>query len=117
MDLNILQFFNPKFERGGEGLSKATIYIRSKNLFRSIVWHYWLRKEIDILWPRGWIDLGDGVSQESADPNDFYRKWLESTIGRQGISWEWRLHETSFDRLVIKFRREEDATLFALKFT
>jgi len=51
---------------------------------------------------------------ESFDPNNHYRPWLESNVGRQGWDWDWILQEDDIrdNTLTIKFRfgHSESAT-------
>lgn len=68
---------------------------------------------INVKWPVGWVVLredpdGSKVSTESADPNDHYRPWMESNVGRQKWDWDWGMANTdvSDNRLTIKIRQK-----------
>ena len=102
-------------------MAKQEIKKRTANLISICQWQYWLRTEIVVNWPHGWTPQDHlGNSALSSDPNEWYREWLETNVGRQGWSWDWRstmLHPEVHDALVIKFRRAEDATMFALKWS
>lgn len=103
------------------GMAKWEMIQRTANLFRIWQWRR-LKTQIVVKWPRGWAVLHDDgqggkVSTQSSDPNDFWRVWLETNVGKQGWQWEWRIHNTGDDLLAIRFRKPEDATLFALKYS
>ena len=77
--------------------------------------------EISIPWPSGWTPpdhLGNSI--DSADPNDWYRPWLEQHVGRQFWDWNWDLGDIvaygGRGELLIKFRKEKDhwASMFLL---
>lgn len=54
---------------------------------------------------------------DSREPNERYRPWLESTVGKQGELWNWNLAPSvTFDLLEIEFAESEHATLFKLTF-
>lgn len=88
---------------------------------------------INVQWPRGkitvdhndprWADLGGAVwiEFESADPNDWYRPYLEQYVGRQGWDWNWGMANTDAtqNRLTIKIRQKyaEHATILALRWS
>lgn len=85
---------------------------------------------IRVKWPDGDVVIDESMPQwdwtvgpsryiiESADPNDHYRPWLESHVGRQGWDWNWGMADTDAidNRLTIKIRRgkEECATMALL---
>ena len=88
-------------------------------------------EEIVVPWPTGEFVVGDTLVS-SADPNDFYRPWLEKNVGRQGWDWQWRhrivttMHSPGYedkmitdDKVVIKFRwgKERQAMLANLMWT
>ena len=109
-----------------ERMAKFEIHTRTANLYRICQWKYWLRQETELLWPRGWAPLDESgeVHAESADPNDWYRWWLEKYVGSQGWAWDWRIGYISDisevpcnDTLVIKFRDPKMATMFILKWS
>lgn len=103
-------------------MARQEIVKRTANIFRMWQWKYWLTTEITVAWPNGWTPQDHlGNSTLTADPNEWYREWLETNVGRQGWAWDWRIHNImsyysdSPDRLCIKFRNPEHATAFALK--
>lgn len=51
-------------------------------------------------------------TSRSADPNDFYRAWLEKNVGKYGIDWGWTVGAN--DNLHIFFKDSKKATLFLL---
>jgi hypothetical protein len=75
---------------------------------------------VKVRWPKGkivvdhtdprWVDLGGAVcvELESADPNDFFRPWLEENVGRQGWDWNWGFvgNDVSDNCLTIKVRQK-----------
>ena len=98
------------------GLSRRTTYwitLRNK-----IQWYCWLRYELVVPWPHGVIPVysftvAPVIYEESADPNDHYRSWLEHNVGKQGRAWNWRAMPAT-NELMIKFRHRKDAVFFAL---
>ena len=52
----------------------------------------------------------------TADPNEFWRPWLEENVGRQAWRWNWRIAYDVDNAVEIKFRREKDASMFAMIF-
>jgi len=114
--------------------SPATLKIKNRFIERSmktwflLKWRYWFKTTISVQWPYGWAPInGDpNTSVESADPNDWYRWWLEKHVGRQGWSWDWqyKLGSTMIvpgyehlynDKLEIGFRKPKHASMFLLK--
>lgn len=88
--------------------------------------------KVKLRWPKGTIVVGYGDSRwydvgaawveiESADPNDFYRPWLEQHVGRQGWDWDWRMedNDAAENLLTVKLRRSKSsaATALALKWS
>lgn len=102
-------------------MAKQEIKKRTANLVSVCQWRYWLRTEIVVDWPSGWTPQDHlGNNAQSADPNEWYREWLEANVGKQGWAWDWRserLHPEVRDMLIIKFRKPESATMFALKYS
>lgn len=90
------------------------------NIKDKLWWRFVPGVVINVRWPRGkivvdhndprWCDLGGAVWVEldSADPNDFYRPWLEEHVGRQGWDWNWGMgsHDATENRLTIKIRKK-----------
>jgi len=83
-------------------------------------------KEIIVKWPKGWVQImvdskGRPITQEvdSADPNDHYRPWMESHVGKQGWDWDWGLNgnDVESNTLTIKFRigKTKLATIAAMR--
>ena len=98
-------------------MAKREMAKRTANPIKNAVWRLRLKHEIKVKWPTGWTPTDHlGVSRNSSDPNEWYRDWLEHQVGRQGWDWEWRV-ETIEDQdyVKLKFRKEEHAVLFALK--
>jgi hypothetical protein len=103
-------------------MARQEIKKRTANLISVCQWRYWLKTEVVVDWPQGWTPQDHlGNSAESADPNVWYRAWLETNVGPQGWTWDWRIkndmsyYSDSVDQLIIKFRKAADATAFALK--
>lgn len=101
--------------------SKLRVLSRSYRL-RSKLWFSLMAgRSLVMPWPTGWTQTDDnGVSYESADPNDHWRPWLEANVGRQGWDWDWRLAQSLVgyhDNLEITFRRgrEEAMMRFAMR--
>lgn len=102
---------------------------KSADTFKHLRWKYWLSTTVAVKWPMGWapIDGRDDLAVESADPDDWYRWWLEKNVGRQGWSWDWRvsIHPNPLidvydgffkDELEIRFRNPKHATMFMLRY-
>lgn len=100
----------------------------------SLWWRFMPGTIIKVNWPTGnivvdhndsrWCDLGGSVWVDlgfSADPNDHYRPWMESNVGRQGWDWNWKMidNDVAENRLTIKFRRglEHLASIAALRWS
>lgn len=49
----------------------------------------------------------------SADPNHFYRDWLETNVGDQSDDWDWWVSDNFFE-LDVFFIREADAFKFSI---
>lgn len=68
-----------------------------------------MSNSVSVPWPRGWTAIDHlGTQFESNDPNDHWRPWLESNVGRQGWDWDWRLDsrlQGNYDNVEIGFRR------------
>lgn len=102
-------------------------------LISRLWWRFIPGVTIKVRWPSGditagpgpsdplWYDLGGAayVKFYSADPNDHYRPWMESNVGKQGWDWDWSLLDDDLNqnRLTIKFRRgrEQFAILAAIR--
>ena len=121
---NLLLFTGSK-EEYAIHMAKQEIKKRTANLVSVCQWRYWLRTEVEVAWPNGWTPQDHlGNSAQSADPNEWYREWLEANVGQQGWSWDWRIGRTHADEqgwfefkdtLKIKFRDAKSATAFALR--
>lgn len=74
-------------------------------------------------------EMADGSKTDanSADPNDWYRPWIEKNCGHQGLTWDWRIaanpsmespgYEDQYkDKLHIRFRNANHATAFAIRY-
>ncbi len=75
-----------------------------RKFFDNLWWRFVPGVKVKLRWPKGtivvgyddsrWYDCGaTWVEIESADPNDFYRPWLEKHVGRQGWHWDWRMED------------------------
>ena len=73
-----------------------------------LFWRLPFGETITVKWPR--------MDQQiiTSDPNDLWRPWLESTVGRQGLSWNWRIKHDN--KVQIKFRNAIYASEFVLRF-
>ena len=92
------------------------------NIREKLWWRFVPGVVINVRWPKGkivvdhndprWVDLGGAVWVEldSADPNDFYRPYLEKHVGRQGWDWNWGMadRDATDNRLTIKIRRKRE---------
>lgn len=101
-----------------------------KKIFERIWWYFVPYVEVNVRWPNGtiavdhsdprWADLGGAVwiKFESADPNDHYRPYMETNVGKQGRDWNWYLGNTDArdNRLTIRIRKKYEtvATHIAL---
>ena len=113
-------------------LAKVEIVKRTATPFRNLWWYCMPGTTVTVNWPSGWTE-GDhlGNQIQSADPNDHFRPWLETNVGKQGWDWDWRMGKItgaqgsgngqtilSCDTLTIKFRKgkEKYASLFLLRY-
>lgn len=96
-------------------------------------WKYISGEEIVVAWPHGkiivdethpswdWTTSAKYQTFESADPNDWYRPWLEEHVGKQGWDWNWQLKDNNAaeNRLTIKLRKKHScyASYIALKWS
>jgi hypothetical protein len=103
------------------------------NLKDKLWWRFMPGVVINVKWPKGQIRVGpshrlgwNGIGDyfeyvESADPNDFYRPWLEEHVGKQGWDWNWGMgnNDAAENRLTIKIRRKHEkyATMAALRWS
>lgn len=94
------------------------------NLYNKLWWRFMPGVVINVAWPTGEIRIEQDPSgiwdyRRSADPNDFYRPWLEKNVGKQGWDWNWGMggNDASENRLTIKIRQKyaEYATMAALR--
>ena len=82
-------------------------------------WYFVPWVEVNVKWPSGYIGVGRDdprwydvgarlVEVHSADPNDFYRPFMEEWIGRQHIEWTWYManNDAAENRLTIRMRRK-----------
>lgn len=95
-------------------MAKIEIKKRTLNFIDELKWRYLLRTEIIVPWPAGYVGPDRAYS---ADPNRWWRSWLEENVGKQGKTWNWRAHygtDTSIDRLILRFRYEKDAVSFLI---
>jgi len=86
-----------------------------------IFWKYVPGVKVTVKWPRGLLTVDDdhpswdwtyGAKYQTfstADPNDWYRPWMEKHVGKQGWAWDWKLEadNASEDRLTIKLRKDK----------
>lgn len=56
------------------------------------------------------------VTGKSADPNFFFRDWLEKNVGHQEKDWDWCVDSKKMggDSLRISFKDKKDAIIFLL---
>ena len=81
-------------------------------------WWRWMPGSIFVVpWPNGWVEVGEGTTIFSSDPNDHWRPWLEEHVGWQGWDWDWRISSQIDYAVEIKIRRskEQYATLAKLR--
>jgi hypothetical protein len=90
---------------------KKIWYPYDVNIVGKLWWVYMPGVIINVRWP----GYGSLVFDESSDPNEQYRPWLERHVGRQGWDWDWGIG--SEDRLIIKIRQKyaKYATIAALR--
>ncbi len=84
------------------------------------LWWKFPGNSVIVKWPTGYLDDVKNPCSEieiySADPNEFYRPWLETNVGKQGFDWDWRIDSITGNNLEIKFRmgKGKEASLFTL---
>ena len=82
-------------------------------------WYFVPWVEVRVRWPSGyiavdrkdprWYDVGARLVEiHSADPNDFYRPFMEEWIGRQGPDWQWYMGDLDATEncLTIRLRKK-----------
>ena len=80
-----------------------------RNFKQRLYWKFMTGAVVNVPWP------ADNVS---ADPNDHYRAWLETNIGKQGRDWQWDCHYTEsgiYDlQIVVSRAKKQYASMIAL---
>ena len=75
---------------------------------------------ITLKWPNGvcLVKYYDDVYKEeqSADPNDHYRPYLEEQVGKQFRTWDWKLDGDNI-LLKLRFDKKDVATMIGLKWS
>jgi len=92
MNLSIKKFLSSRTEFG-------YLYINSSKKFcEKLWWRFMPGTTVSVRWP---------MSAISADPNEFYRPYLEQNVGQQGWDWNWDIigNDAPENRLSIKIRR------------
>lgn len=87
------------------------------NVFKMIWWNFVPGRIIKMPWPIGWTRIDQHGNQfYSNDPNDHWRPWLETNVGKQMWDWDWKL-SNDCQHVDIKFRRgkQDSMTLFLLQ--
>ena len=74
--------------------------------FKRLNW-YRLSYKVIVEWPPG-------------DPNDIWRDWLETKVGKQGLTWDWRLSDESYtqwerSKIEVGFNNPMKATWFSMR--
>lgn len=84
-------------------ISKSTFYSNNKKYSDCSIMHveFPVQHTARRLFPAG-------------DPNEIYRAWLESTVGKQGKDWNWDIDPDNYLNLIICFRSAEMGVLFEL---
>ena len=113
-----------KYEIKGVYHLSPTFWMRTGlNIKEKLWWAFMPGEVFTVKWPigkivvddtmRGWDPSLGARLQEitSTDPNDHYRPWLESNVGRQGRDWDWGILENSCacdynPKLTIKIRQK-----------
>ena len=117
MSLSIPPYLDPRVLSNPKvSMAMREVREHSGGIFPSLLWKFWLRQEVEIPWPHGWTPQDHlGNSALTADPNEWYREWLEKHVGRQNWTWDWDIGSTGDPyTLVLKFRNPKHATLFTL---
>lgn len=83
-------------------------------LWEQIYWKVMTGKEINVRWPAGWVE---GRMFESSDPNEHYRPWLESNVGKQGKDWQWKPGQHNDLYITLSRRKMHLATMILLKWS
>lgn len=96
---------------------------RQLNWVSNLTWIFIPWVEIKVKWPRGvLVQIDESMPQwdwtigpskyliESSDPNDHYRPWLETNVGKQSKDWDWYLsgNDVTEDRLTIRIRKSKE---------
>lgn len=66
-----------------------------RNIYDRIWWNFCPGTTIVVKWPH---------DEYSADPNNFYRPFLEENVGKQGRDWNWRINNWENNTLLLKLR-------------
>jgi hypothetical protein len=89
-------------------------------------WKFMPGTIIKVRWPVGPVEIwhddgGYEWYEESADPNDHYRPWMEEKVGKQGWDWDWSMTDNDIadNCLTVKFRKgkEQYAILAAVRWS
>ncbi len=84
------------------------------DLYRDIVWHFWLKQEITLPWPKvRWVTVFEGTQFFTDNPTTIYENFLEEHVGARFNDWDLRLTDPGYN-FKIKFKRSVDATAFIL---
>jgi hypothetical protein len=69
-----------------------------------------IKQEPNGIWDYVYVNRGLYFGQKSADPNDYYRSWMEENVGRQGWDWDWYVldNDIYLNKLTVKFRRGKE---------
>ena len=91
---------------------KKSWYPYNANIVSKLWWIYMPGVIINVRWP----GHGSLFLDESTDPNEQYRPWLERHVGQQCWDWDWSISEKGY-RLIIKIRQKytKYATIAALR--
>jgi len=103
-----------------------------RKFYDRLWWRFIPGTKVKLRWPVGKIVVGYGdpkwydcgatwVEVDSADPNDFYRPWLEKHVGRQGWHWNWTMedNDAAENKLTLKVckSRAKYATLAGIQWS
>lgn len=86
------------------------------NIYQQLWWRFMPGVIINVQWPVGEVVIDESMPQwdwtigpsryivNSSDPNDHYRPWLETHVGKQGWDWNWGMvnNDVVENRLTIK---------------
>lgn len=87
---------------------ESKLAVIEDNILKDLWWYLVPGQIVTVPWPNGWTE------SDHLGPNDHWRPWLESKVGRQGWDWDWNISKDC-QHLDIKFRRAKRDAMVQFK--